>query len=463
MTTTVENQGGQQDVQEDVDFIIKKKRGAPTTLIHDATTFVVAPDSNVTVNDTGNGVRIRRPNEEVTSSSSIIFEDDAEQVVTTYGATVTAPDNKPAAVTTAGTVTLINPDAPAAEEAAEAKSGLQLNLANGGITGKLDGTAFGLKNNNVVVDADRVEVKPADEASSAETDTRFSLTRSFNRVILEGVTQEGEEFKVRIDVEDKGSVIYGTAGYEIRPVQSENTGVNGAAIEADENKIHLTLAQGREFDIDMATGKVTAYGKVRKGSSLEEAPYAAATGGLKLTLSQDGTRVGLDGAGLEKTADGTLAATTNGVSQLASALPENQPPTAEELAALAAKEANAYKGGWYDTGIESPIRPGMIMVVATEDLPGTQTKNEAQQVASDSDAALPVVHEMNTLTQAFNKGSIPGARPLDGKNPDQYHTADLKPLGRTFIPVGFRPRKGTVHPGDKPEYRHTRLVRFRAR
>lgn len=324
---TEQNEQTQQSV-----FDITARRDGPTTLNKKGDrTFEITPESNVTVDETGSGIRVTRPTTRRKPSSSIIFDKNNPDKVTTNGATVIASDGVPAAVATDGAVTLVNHGvkASATAEGAKPETGLQLmSIENGSIEGKLDGTPFGIKDgnditdSNIMVDTNSLQVTPAAEASTdKEKDIHYSLSEKFKSLVVQGAN-----VNVRIEVTDGVTTIYTKDEITGRSADSANTGVGGAAIEVNENVARFTLAGGREFDINTATGKVTAYtapggNDVRNGGDPELADLAPVNADYNIVTSEDAKRVALNGgASLEKTADGAFVAATD-VGRLASAIP----------------------------------------------------------------------------------------------------------------------------------------------
>jgi hypothetical protein len=455
MTTVTEEKVEQTPEQQGPQlsgFEFKTPPGGPNTVIKDDTTLKVAPDSAVEVNDTGRGVQVKRTKARAPKKPNpgINFKDAAQQIVTTYGATVTAPANGPASVVTNGAVTLVNPNAtaPATAEATEPETGLQLSFTPDGVMGTLDGTEFDIAKNNVAVNANRVEVRPAAEASKHETDIEISISEEFNRASL-----KGENFEVRIELDEKGkSTVYSTAGGIMNmPLEGAQAGLSAPAIEANEQVTRLALVDGKIYGINNATGEVTTYDNdhVRNGGSPELAGLAPVADGYQITLSRDGKRIGLNGSGLEKTAEGGLVAATDGVGRF---IPVEAP------AVEAAPESD-----WYDTGIRSPRYKDMIMIVAKHDLPGTPTLQETEQTARDAHVYLPCYQEADALSKLFNDKSFDktSCDTFNGKPPGEYWIKGARWDGIEQHPTGFSVKYGSAHESDHPYQRYARLIQYR--
>jgi len=470
MTTETEIQ----DVQENQgvelsDFGIQPNRreGFTTLTKDDATLKIVAASSNVTV-EGPRGVQVKRSERKIPNTSNIIYSGKNDQILTTNGATVSAPVDGPASATTPGDVFLVDPNAPEAiapAEGTEPKTGTQLNIVDGHLTGRIDGTKVDMNGENVTIDAPLVQVKPADEATTdAEKDVEFSLSDTFNSLVVKGAHVD-----VRIEIEDGHTNIYVNGSLEVTSAEDANVDVNGDLVNVNGDVTRFTLAGGKVFDINTATGEVIAYTarneKVHNVSDAELAEMAPANETYKVTMSQDGTRVAMNGSSVEKT-DGVFAAATDGVSQLTAVAEAYASSLAAAAAQAEAERAqreaadiearNAPPEGfvaivWPDgTPVLSPTthKP---MFVAEKDLDGTQTLEQANAAVADlqsqgvTNAHLAFVEEDNILCALFNQLAL--SRPKDGMSDDEIVSAHTKGEVPSDVPTTKKPVNGFRRPG----------------
>jgi hypothetical protein len=350
---------------------------------------------DVTVYGTGMGVHVERPEEPAEGQQpdlSVRISADC-QTASAYNATLKQTDNDgPVSVITAGTVTLVNAAAEAPAAAENAETGLQLNIGADGVTGKLDGMAFDINpsGNDIAVDANRLGVKPGAEVSTDETDIKLSLSKEFNRVVLEGL-----HVKVMIELDKKGQAfVYATGG--VASVIAPNA-ETGPALEANGDLIRLTLKGGRVFDINTANGEVTGYVPDKDTGIQNEDPLELAekapeenADDYQITISQDNKRVALNGAGLEKTAEGALVTATDGIAGFKPPVPVKTGPD------LGEKVADA-DGLWVYLGEVK----GKPLFVAMEDS-GRMRFGKAMRFAKKHSNSLPSDDEMFRM---FNERS----------------------------------------------------------
>jgi hypothetical protein len=407
MTTTTDNQTGQTAEEQEAQPSYFEAKPVPGRALFNKgpAKFEVTPNDghgdvtvgDVTVYGTGMGVQVERPEEPAEGQQpdlSVRISADC-QTAFAYNATLKQTDNDgPVSVITGGKVILVNP-ALASSESTE--TGIQLSISAYGITGKLDGTVFDIdpsEKDGLAVEARRIEVIPTAEASKNETDTHLRISAAFNRAVVEGL-----HVKVRIEIENGQAVIHTAHGVMIK---AEPEAKMRPLLDISGDVTRLTLVGGKVFDINTANGDVTAYvGKkgIRNEGPPELAePATESADDHQITISQDNKRIALNGAGLEKSAEGALVAATDGVGRL-------MPP---EKATLEIGDRPRDKEGWIYAGVSPDT--GEDMFVAPEDS-GIMTFAEAEKAVEELreqgiDARIPSQGE---LSMAFNpEARVPG-------------------------------------------------------
>jgi hypothetical protein len=420
---------------------------------------VIAGD--VTVYDTGMGVQVKRPEAPAEQPAegqqpdlSVRISADC-QTAFAYNATLTQPDNGPVSVITDGDVTLVNPEAEALEAAEGAKTepqtGIRLNFGKFNATGHLGGREFdiSLYERTVAVYASRIQVKAAAEPSTDETDTRLTLSKEFNRAVLEGAN-----FKLRIELDKKGQAfVYSTVGVATVIAPNAET---GPALDVNGDIIRLTLQGGRVFDINTANGEVTGYVPNKDTGIKNEGPPELAKPApenkrdYQIVIGQDGQRFALNNtcagqsASLGQSADGPLSVATDGVAQIR--------PVAESPSALKAEEDKIGKPvenmeGWL---FLANLEGGKIQLVAKEDL-GTMTRRQAARLLRKLRKQNPSVDDLpdvKTLRLAFKNATRIGgfkeggeymsksSRVIPADDNREYYTKEYQTKDIVVFPSG---------------------------
>jgi len=203
----------------------------------------------------------------------------------------------------------------------KAKS-IDLAINQEGVSGAIAGTAFGvdpLKNVTVYASEFYIgESAPISTESSGITiDNNFKSAHVENSAIDVTIAVGNDDVPVIFNGDKKIAVT----------VVPEARKTDGATVSSTGKNIHLTLAGNHAFDVDLATGVVTAYISNTAGNSLRNAPVgeaAPAVTGHEIIFSPDGKALNVDKTSIsaDKKTGKLIIATEDGVCKAAAARPE---------------------------------------------------------------------------------------------------------------------------------------------